>query len=137
MCFLEFCEPLQQIIELKKGLWESLFYRQLVRSTDNNLGLVTGTCSWGKSCGAEVSTCEICAYSRQLVSQFNCGTFSLFWRVGERAVVKKSRPHYIWGQRVQECTFTSIRENYRILYVYVLPNHCSKFSFFPFYYEKL
>lgn len=30
MCFFEFCEPLQPIIELMKGLWESLLYSQVV-----------------------------------------------------------------------------------------------------------
>lgn len=64
MCFLEFCEPLQQITEPQDGVME---VTSVVRSTDDNLGPANGICRRGQSRGAEPLTCGVCANSRYVV----------------------------------------------------------------------
>lgn len=46
MVFLGSMGPPSKLSNLRKGLWDSPIYSQLVRRTGNNLDLVTVTLSW-------------------------------------------------------------------------------------------
>ena len=72
-CFSELSSLSRKISYLMRGSWGSSIYSPLVRSTSDNLKLVTGICSWsgGLSCGVDPETCKVCTLSRQLVSELS------------------------------------------------------------------
>ena len=71
MVFLDSLSPPRKLSKMRKGLWDSPIYNQLVRRTGNNLDFVTVTLSWRQSLeplvctqavGAQVTTwaCNWC-----------------------------------------------------------------------------
>lgn len=85
-CFSEFCELLQQILNLTKRLWESPIYTLLCKSRGGRLGLVIGF-QGGRT---KFLTCGIPANSRELAPWLDHKTSVCIWRIGELADVGKN-----------------------------------------------